>query len=55
MTNHDEYDVKNPSLGPDAIVYENGGWLYVLDLATEEDPQGDRFAAQRQRADPRRP
>jgi tricorn protease len=36
VTSHDEYDVKNPSLGPDAIVYENGGWLYVLDLNTEE-------------------
>ncbi len=36
VTDHDEYDVKNPSLGPDAIVYENGGWLYVLDLNTEE-------------------
>jgi tricorn protease len=32
VTFHDEYDVKNPSLGQDAIVYENGGWLYVLDL-----------------------
>ena len=32
ITTHDTYDVKNPSLGPDAIVYENGGWLYVLDL-----------------------
>jgi tricorn protease len=36
VTEHDEYDVKHPSLGPDSIVYENGGWLYVLDLATEE-------------------
>lgn len=36
VTNHDAYDVKFPSLGPDAIVYENGGWLYVLDLATEK-------------------
>ena len=36
VTDHDEYDVKHPSLGPDAIVYENGGWIYVLDLATEE-------------------
>lgn len=36
VTEHDEYDVKFPSLGPDAIVYENGGWLYVLDLASEE-------------------
>ena len=36
VTDHDEYDVKNPSHGPDAIVYENGGRLYVLDLATEQ-------------------
>ena len=28
------YDVKWPSLGPDAIVFENGGTLYLLDLAT---------------------
>ncbi|MFO7610430.1 MAG: PDZ domain-containing protein [Candidatus Krumholzibacteriia bacterium] len=35
VTDHDEYDVKHPSLGTDAIVYENGGWLHVLDLATE--------------------
>ncbi|MCP4571566.1 MAG: hypothetical protein GY838_04380 [bacterium] len=35
VTRHDEYDVKYPSQGPGAIVYENGGWLYVLDLATE--------------------
>ncbi|MBU8870947.1 MAG: PDZ domain-containing protein [Gemmatimonadales bacterium] len=36
VTFHDEYDVKRPSMGPDAIVYENGGWLYVLNLATEQ-------------------
>ena len=36
ITNHEEYDVKWPSLGPGAIVYENGGYLYVLDLATEQ-------------------
>jgi len=36
VTSHKEYDVKSPSLGPDSIVYENGGWLYVLDLATEK-------------------
>jgi tricorn protease len=32
LTRYTEWDVKNPSLGPDAIVYENGGWLYSLDL-----------------------
>ncbi len=31
VTSHKEYDVKSPSQGPGAIVYENGGWLYVLD------------------------
>ncbi len=36
ITNHQDYDVKWPSLGPGAIVYENGGYLYVLDLATEK-------------------
>jgi len=36
VTSHGEFDVKWPSLGPDAIVYENGGWLYVLDLKTEK-------------------
>ncbi len=35
LTAFDEYDVLWPSLGPDAIVFMNGGWLYRLDLATE--------------------
>jgi tricorn protease len=35
VTKYDEYDVKWPSLGPDAIVFENGGVLCLLDLATE--------------------
>ncbi len=35
ITEHKEYDVKNPSQGPGAIVYENGGWLWVLNLKTE--------------------
>jgi tricorn protease len=32
LTRYTEWDVRNPSLGPDAIVYENGGRLYSLDL-----------------------
>ena len=36
LTSYQEYDVKWPSLGPDAIVYENGGLLYALDLASEK-------------------
>jgi tricorn protease len=34
VTDHKEYDCKYPSLGDGAIVYENGGWLYVLDLTS---------------------
>ena len=35
ITNHTEYDVKWPSLGTDKIVYENGGYIYLLDLTSE--------------------
>jgi tricorn protease len=34
ITDFTEYDVKFPSLGSDAIVYENGGYIYVYDLKT---------------------
>ncbi|MHC4572929.1 MAG: S41 family peptidase, partial [Planctomycetota bacterium] len=36
VTKFAEYDVKWPSLGPDAIVFENGGRLYLLDLASKK-------------------
>jgi len=35
VTDFAEYDVKWPSLGPDAIVFENGGSLHVLDLQSK--------------------
>ena len=35
MTTHDDFDVLWPSAGPDAIVYENGGYLYRFDEATK--------------------
>jgi tricorn protease len=35
LTEFTEYDVKWPGLGPDEIVFENGGRLYLLDLASE--------------------
>ena len=41
ITSHTEYDVKWPSLGQDKIVYENGGYLYVLDLKTEKTKKLD--------------
>jgi tricorn protease len=34
LTNFDDYDVLWPSLGPEAIVFMNGGWLYRHDLAS---------------------
>ena len=36
VTSFAEYDVKWPSIGPDAIVFENGGALHLLDFATEK-------------------
>ncbi len=36
LTEFEEFDVKFPSLGNDAIVFENGGWIYRLDLKTEK-------------------
>jgi tricorn protease len=36
VTDHTDYDVKWPSLGDGAIVYENAGYLYVLNLETEK-------------------
>jgi tricorn protease len=35
LTNYTEYDIKFPSLGNNAIIYENGGFLYVFDLQAE--------------------
>lgn len=36
VTNYNNYDIKFPSLGDDAIIYENGGYLYIFDLATQQ-------------------
>ncbi|MCF8227448.1 MAG: PDZ domain-containing protein [Bacteroidales bacterium] len=36
ITDYTEYDIKFPSLGKDAIVYENGGYLYYYDLNSGE-------------------
>ena len=32
LTHYTDYDVKSPSLGPDAIVFEQGGLINVFDL-----------------------
>ena len=36
VTHFTDYDVHFPSIGPDAMVFENGGKLYLMDLATEK-------------------
>ncbi len=36
LTHFKEFDVKFPSLGKGGIVFENGGWLYRLDLGKDE-------------------
>ncbi|MEQ1851552.1 MAG: PDZ domain-containing protein, partial [Chthoniobacteraceae bacterium] len=36
VTSFAEYDVRYPSVGPKEIVFENGGRLFLLDLATEK-------------------
>ncbi|HNQ89862.1 MAG TPA: PDZ domain-containing protein [Verrucomicrobiota bacterium] len=36
LTRFTEFAVKFPSLGPDAIVFENGGFIHRFDFATEQ-------------------
>jgi tricorn protease len=36
LTRFADFDVKFPSIGPDALVFENGGQLWLLDLASEQ-------------------
>ena len=34
VTKHDDFDIMNASAGPDAVVYEQGGFIYLLDAGT---------------------
>src|SRR5579872_5908920 len=36
LTNFKDYDVDWPSLGPDSIVFTNGGYLYTFDLQSQK-------------------
>jgi len=36
VTTFTEFDVTFPSIGPNDLIFENGGKLYLLDLATEQ-------------------
>lgn len=41
VTNHEEFDVLWPSAGPQAVVYENGGYLYRFDPESGASKQLD--------------
>ena len=34
LTNHDDFDIRNASAGPDAIVYEQAGYVHLFDVKT---------------------
>ncbi len=36
VTNYTDYDIKFPSAGDNRIAYENGGYIYIFDLATQK-------------------
>ena len=36
LTNYVDFDIKFPSLGKNALVYENGGYIYRFDLNTQQ-------------------
>lgn len=39
ITNYTDFDIKFPSLGNNALVFEKGGYLYSMDLPSEEVKQ----------------
>jgi len=53
LTHFTDFDVNWPSLGPDEIVFENGGYLYLFDLNTRKEHKftiylpGDRDLARK--------
>ncbi len=36
LTKFDDFDIMWPSLGPDAIIFEKGGYLYTFDIRTRQ-------------------
>lgn len=60
LTKFDEFDVMWPSLGPDAIIFENGGYLYTFDLQSRQPKKltiyvnGERDHAMKHWVDARR-
>ncbi len=36
LTHHDDFDIMNASAGPDAIVYEQAGYIYLVDASSSK-------------------
>ncbi len=53
-TDFTEFDIKFPSAGDDAIVFENGGYIYRFDAEDREGREGDRPDSRRPARRPRR-
>ena len=34
LTRHDDFDIMNASAGPDAVVYEQAGYIHLVDTET---------------------
>ncbi len=41
VTDFTEYDIKFPTIGDDKIIFENGGFLYVFDIKTQQQNKVD--------------
>jgi len=39
LTKHDDFDIMNASAGPDAVVYEQAGYIHLLDTKTGQSRQ----------------
>ncbi|HEU5217405.1 MAG TPA: PDZ domain-containing protein [Gemmatimonadales bacterium] len=39
LTRHDDFDIMNASAGPDAVVYEQAGYVHLYDIKTGQDRQ----------------
>ncbi len=39
VTNYSDFDIHFPSMGPEEIVYENAGRLYLMNLATQQSSE----------------
>lgn len=39
LTHHDDFDIMNASAGPDAIVYEQAGYIHLFDVKTAQSRQ----------------